>query len=303
MDFNGLDLNLLVAFDALMRERHVSRAAVRVGVSQPAMSAALARLRKHFSDVLFRRTGDGLMPTPRASELAETIGPVLIELGSLLIQTPEFDAQAATRTFSLGLSDYPAFVLLPELLAELERSAPNVSLRVHSFTNRDQAVDLLDSGTIDLAIGVPPTQQESRILTRPILTDEFITLLRKDNPVALRNLDLEAFLTLNHVLVSPEGDNHGLVDQVLASQGLKRRLGLTLPQMFTVPEIISQTDMAATLLSRVALYAASRNQLQMFMPPVSLPIMEFHLIWHRHNDNHSAQRWLRDTIEAVATRV
>jgi DNA-binding transcriptional LysR family regulator len=180
MDFNGVDLNLLAAFNALMQERNVTRAAARMDISQPAMSAALARLRRLFGDRLFQRSATGLLPTPRANELAEPVFDVLQRVGALLAPEQHFDSAKAALRFGVGVSEYPAFVLLPNLLGALLREAPGIDVDVHAFSARDEAVALLDAGKIDLAIGVAPTLQESRILSRPILHDEFVTLVRRD---------------------------------------------------------------------------------------------------------------------------
>jgi DNA-binding transcriptional LysR family regulator len=300
MDFHGIDLNLLAAFDALMAERNVTRAAARVGVSQPAMSAALSRLRKLFGDPLFLRSAAGLLPTPRSRDLSEPISQALRQIESALVGKPVFVPAEASLTFTLGLSDYPAFVLLPALARALEEQAPGVSLSVRAFSARDSAVDLLDAGTIDAAVGVPPTQPESRIFTRTILSDEFVTILRRDHPAARRGMDMKTFLALKHVLVSPEGDRHGLVDEALAKLGKHRTLALTLPQMFAAPAIVAQTDATATVMKRVALNSAARRRLVLFPPPVKLPVIDFDLIWHRRNDGHPGQQWLRELVASLA---
>ncbi|HEX7386535.1 MAG TPA: LysR family transcriptional regulator [Castellaniella sp.] len=296
MNFHGIDMNLLVAFDALMNERNVTRAATQVGVSQPAMSAALSRLRKFFGDPLFLRGTGGLLPTARARDLSEPIAQALRQIESTLVKEPQFLPEKASLTFKLGLSDYPAFVLLPSLLQALGKEAPGVSLDVHAFNDRDHAVDLLDAGAIDAAIGVPPTHSDRRILTRPILQDEFVTIVASDHPAARRGMSMETYLALPHVLVSPEGERHGLVDQALAQQGKKRRLGLTLPQMFAVPAIVARTSMTATVMKRVALHSPVGRKLVLFPPPISLPEVVFGLIWHRRNDSHPAQAWLREFV-------
>jgi DNA-binding transcriptional LysR family regulator len=300
MDFHGIDLNLLAAFDALMSERNVTRAATQVGVSQPAMSAALSRLRKLFGDPLFLRSAGGLLPTPRARELAEPISKALRQIEATLVRKPEFVPGDATLAVNLGLSDYPAFVLLPALLEALAQQAPGVSINVHAFNDRDHAVDLLDAGAIDAAIGVTPTQPEGRILTRPILRDEFVTIIASRHPAARRGMNMKTYLSLPHVLVSPEGQRHGLVDQALAQQGKERKLALTLPQMFAVPAVVARTNMTATVMKRIALSSPAGRKLALFPPPVTLPEIVFHLIWHRRSDGNPAQRWLRDLIEAVA---
>jgi DNA-binding transcriptional LysR family regulator len=300
MDFHGIDLNLLVAFDALMREQNVTRAAVQVGVSQPAMSAALARLRKLIGDPLFLRSADGLRPTPRARDLAEPIAHALREIEATLVRMPAFVPEEASLTFNLGLSDYPAFVVLPALMAALAEQAPGISVNVHAFGGRDEAVDLLDAGVIDAAIGVPPTRADGRIKTRPVLRDEFVTIIAKDHPAARRGMNMRTYLSLSHVLASPEGDRHGLVDQALAQQGKTRKLALTLPQMFALPSTVARTQLTATVMKRVALASPASQRLVMFAPPLALPEIVMHLIWHRRGDRHAAQTWVRGLIEDVS---
>ena len=303
MDFQGIDLNLLAAFDALMSERNVTRAAARVRVSQPAMSAALSRLRKLFADPLFLRSARGLLPTPRARELAEPLSQALRQIEAVLVKKPEFVPANASLTLTLGLSDYPAFVLLPALARALAERAPSVSLSVHSFNDRDHAVNLLDAGKVDCAIGVAPTYPDGRIMTLPILEDEFVTILGSQHPAARRRMDMKTFLSLEHVLVSPEGERHGHVDQVLAQRGKRRTLALTLPQMFAAPIIVASTRMTATVMKRVALTSPASRKLVFFPPPVPLPAMVFNLIWHRRTDSHPAQRWFRELIASVAAKL
>ncbi|KQX00183.1 LysR family transcriptional regulator [Massilia sp. Root418] len=296
MDFNGVDLNLLAAFNALMQERNVTRAAARVNVSQPAMSAALARLRTLLGDRLFQRSTGGLLPTPRAYEVAEPIARALLQIETVFAPAAQFAPHSAALTFTVGVSEYPAFVLLPQLLGALAQEAPGVRVEVQAFTGRDEAVALLDAGKVDVAIGVAPTVQESRILSRELLRDRFVTLVASGQRRAHKKMDLDAYLALGHVLVSPEGNRHGLVDQVLAERGLKRDVRLTLPHMFAVPAILRQTGYTATLLRRVALHSAQAGELLMLPPPVPLPDIAFHMIWHRRNDSQAAQRWLRDLM-------
>ena len=300
MDFHGIDLNLLVAFDALMSERNVTRAAIQVGVSQPAMSAALSRLRALLGDPLFQRSADGLLPTPRARDLAAPIAQALQQIEAAMVRQPAFHPETASLTFRLGLQDYPTLVLLPALLEGLEKSMPGVSLNVLAFNDRDAAVDLLDAGLIDVAIGVLPGNTDGRILTRQLLRDEFVTIVSTDPLAARRAMDLASYVDLQHILVSPEGQLHGLVDQALAQQGLKRKLALTLPQLFAVPAVVSRTKMAATILKRVALQAQASHGLMLFAPPLALPEIVFHLIWHRRSDSHPAQRWFRAFIAEQA---
>jgi DNA-binding transcriptional LysR family regulator len=300
MDFHGIDLNLLAAFDALMSERNVTRAATQVGVSQPAMSAALSRLRTLLGDPLFLRSADGLLPTPRARELAGPISQALRQIEATLVKKPAFVPSEATLAFNLGLSDYPAFVLLPSLMEALGERAPGIAINVHAFNDRDHAVDLLDAGAIDAAIGVPPTHPEGRILTRPILCDEFVTIVASHHSAARRGMNMKTYLSLPHVLASPEGQRYGLVDQALAQQGKQRTLALTLPQMFALPAVVARTGMIATVMKRVALHSSAGRKLALFPPPMPLPEIVFHVIWHRRSEGNPAQQWLRALIESVA---
>jgi len=300
MDFHGIDLNLLVAFNALMNERNVTRAATQVGVSQPAMSAALSRLRNLIGDPLFQRGSAGLIPTPRARDLALPVAAALRQIELAMVSPPVFEPTKASVTFKLGLQDYPTLVLLPALLEALEGTLPGLSVNVHAFNDRDDAVDLLDAGVIDAAIGVAPMHTDARILTRPLLRDDFVTIVSSDSPAAHSPMDLDTYLGLQHVLVSPEGQLHGLVDQTLAQQGKQRKLALTLPQIFAVPAVVARTKMAATILKRAALHAQASHRLTLFPPPVALPEIVFHLIWHRRSDSHPAQLWFRDFIERHA---
>jgi len=296
MDFHGIDLNLLVAFDALMSERNVTRAATRVGVSQPAMSAALSRLRNLLGDPLFQRSSAGLVPTARARDLAQPVAAALHQIALAMLSQPAFEPGTASVTFKLGLQDYPTLVLLPALVDALEHATPGISLNILAYNDRDTAVDLLDAGAIDVAVGVAPGLMDARILTRPLMRDAFVTVVSADHPAASGPMDLRTYLDLRHVLVSPEGQLHGLVDQTLAQQGKQRKLALTVPQLFSVPAVIARTQMAATILERAAIQAQASHRLVMVPPPLALPDITFHLIWHRRSDSNPAQQWFREFI-------
>lgn len=300
MDLHGVDLNLLVAFDALMTERSVTRAGARVGRSQPAMSAALGRLRALLKDELFVRAPDGLHPTPRALDLAGPLGQALESIQRTLDYTQVFEPRASSATFRLGLSDHPAFALLPRLAARLREVAPLVSLKVTSFTARDDAVALLDAGAADLTIGVPPSLPPGgRILSLPLWEERFVCILRRGHPAADRPLDLPAFLALSHLLVSPENDRFGVVDAVLAKRGLRRRLALTLPQMYAAPVLVARSDMIATVMAGVVRASGHEDALAVLPPPLDLPAARFVLSWHRRNDVHPAERWLREVVASL----
>ncbi len=300
MDLHGIDLNLLVAFDALMAERSVTRAGARIGRTQPAVSAALSRLRSLLRDELFVRGPRGLQPTPRALDLAEPLSRALADIQHTLEFTQAFDPQSSTATFSLGLSEHPTFVLLPHLVERLQETAPAITLRVRSFTARDEAVTMLDAGSVDLTVSVPPTTATGRVLTRPLFDEQFVCIVRSGHKAAGTPLDIETFLGLSHLLVSPEGDRFGFVDAVLARQGLKRRLAVTLPHMHAVPALIARSNMISTVMSGVVSASGHADELCVLNPPFDLDPAPFVMAWHRRNDTHPAQRWFRDCVASLS---
>lgn len=300
MDLQGIDLNLLVAFDALMAERSVTRAGTRIGRTQPAMSAALARLRALLRDDLFVRSPDGLQPTPRALDLAEPLSRALGQIQETLAFTQAFDPASSTASVTLGLAEHPAFVLLPRLMAALHGAAPGITVHVRGFTARDDAIALLDDGAIDMAVGVPPTPM-GRIVTRPLFEERFVCVVRRGHPAAREPLTIERFLALSHLLVSPENDRFGLVDAALQKQGLKRRLGLTLPQLYAAPPLVAQSDLIATLMAGVVAASGHAADLAVLPLPVEVAPVPYALSWHRRNEAHPAQRWFRDFVVQQAS--
>lgn len=301
MDLHGIDLNLLVAFDALMKERSVTKAGIRIGRTQPAMSAALSRLRGLLKDELLVRGPQGLQPTPRALDLAEPLSRALADIQRTLDFTQAFDPSTSSAAFTIGLSDHPTFALLPQLVTLLAKAAPNATLNVTNFSARDDAIDLLDAGEVDVTVGVPATKA-GRILTQPLFEERFVCIVGKDHPAAGNTLDLDAFLALPHLLVSPENERFGHVDAALAKKGLQRRLTLTLPNMYAAPLLIARSDMIATLMAGVVKASGHADELAILEPPITLDPISFVMSWHRRNDVHPAQRWFRNCVAEAALR-
>lgn len=299
MDIGGFDLNLLKAFDALYAERHVTRAGLRIGLSQSAMSGALTRLRELFEDELFVRTPSGMQPTPRADDLAGPVSDAL-RLVRGALQSDRFDPATADRAFTIAMTDYAAFVLLPPLLARLSVEAPRIDVRVSGMFGRNEAIERLDSGEANLAIGFP-VEASARILMRPLFQEGFACVARRGHPAFADGASLETFAAAPHLLVSPEGDRSGLVDHKLAALGLERRVVLSLPQFVVAPFVIAETDLVATLASRVARrFAATGIGIAMHEPPIELPCWPLAMMWHRRADAHAATLWLRDIIAEIA---
>jgi DNA-binding transcriptional LysR family regulator len=295
MDLHGIDLNLLVAFDALSAERNVTRAGKRIGRTQPAMSAALTRLRTLLQDELFVRSANGLQPTPRAIELA---GPISIALGEIqrtLEFTQGFDPARSTMSFSLGLSDHAQSVVLPRLLSIVSKRAPDVDLKIHGYSGRDDAIRILDAGDADMVVGIPPTQT-ARILSARLFQERLVCILRKDHPAANRPLDAESFLALGHVVASPDNEGIDVADGALSHKGWTRRAAVTIPNMAMVPQLVIASDLIGTVMESVAVNSAHADRLAVLDFPLQLNPVPFMLSWHRRNDAHPAQRWLRTCL-------
>lgn len=299
MDIEGFDLNLLVAFDALMAERHVTRAASRIGISQPAMSAALARLRKATGDQLFVRSSHGLAPTPRASDLALPLRQALETVRTALHLEPAFDSATSNHVFTLALADHPAYLLLPRLAAKLSVDAPSVDLRARSFVDRRDAITLLDSGDIDLAIGVSPGN-ETRILHHPLFEEQFVGIARAGSPACSSFDTMDAFVAATHVLVSPEGDDKGVVDIALAEIDRARRVGISVAHPYIAPMVVAETDRIATVMFGVAANCSVAERISIHPLPIQVAPVTFHLLWNRRTDAHAAHRWLRSVLIELA---
>jgi DNA-binding transcriptional LysR family regulator len=240
MDIRAVDLNLLKAFDALMNERAVTRAAGRIGLSQPAMSHALARLRALFADDLFVRTPTNMEPTARAREIAPLIAAAIERIEAALNLGVGFDPARSAAVFTAGMAEYAEVALVGRLARNFAEHAANATLRLTPATGH-HAIEQLDRGEIDLAVAhLPnvPTHIDSMVLLR----DPFVVVARKGHPITAQPLSLEAYAAQNHVLVSPRGDTSGALDGILVDFGLKRRIALLVATYLAVPAALAGSD-------------------------------------------------------------
>ncbi|MBL9016363.1 MAG: LysR family transcriptional regulator [Myxococcales bacterium] len=298
----GVDLNLVLALDALLAERHVTRAAGRLGITQSAASHALARLRDLFGDPLLVRGPRGAMiPTPRAEALGPQVHRVLVELAGVL-RGEGFDPATARRVFRIGAGDYAEVVLLPKLIERVSRLAPGIELWVHPFGEHGDAE--LAAGTLDVVLAPPRGGARGAGGYEKVLFGErFTCILRADHPLAGGRLTLPRYCAAAHVLVAPRGTPGSLVDTALAEQGRSRRIALAVPHFLVVPYIVAGSDLVATLASRVAALFTETLGLVSMPPPVELPGFQIALAWHERNHHDAAHRWLRDQLLAVAGEV
>lgn len=300
LPLSSVDLNLLVVLRALLNERHVTRAASRVGLSQSATSHALARLRELYGDPLLVRTGSELTLTPRALRLLPTLERGLSELQAALDGEPAFDPSSAQRRFTIGMADYMQAVVIGPLLVRLASDAPNIDLDIVTFPNLEEQ---LEAGTIDLALTVVAPHPTRALSSQQIFEDDFSCMVRKDHPILKKKLTLERYVELSHLVVAPSGTPGSIVDTELGRRGLTRRIALRVSNFLIAPIVVSETDFINTMPTRLARAAAKRYPLKLVPPPLPLPRFALISLWHPRLDKDPAQRWLRELVASVGKAV
>jgi DNA-binding transcriptional LysR family regulator len=292
----AIDLNLLVLLRALLRERHVTRAASLVGLSQSAASHALSRLRELYGDPLLVRSGRALVLTPRAQRLLPALERGLSDLRATVDAEPAFEPRTARRSFRVGMADYGQAFMLGALLRALEREAPGIDLTVLNFPNLEQ---LTMSGGIELALHVTDIDP-APLLSERLFDDDFVCLVRRGHPLVKSRLRLERYVQLEHVVVAPSGQAGSLVDTELAKRGLSRRVGLCVSNFLVAPIVVSETDYISTMPRRLALQLVKRYPLRLLPTPLPLPRFAFSLLWHPRLDHDPAHLWLRQLIAKIS---
>lgn len=294
MNLRSVDLNLLVALEALLRERSVTRAAKAVGLTQPAMSNALARLRDLLGDPLLVRSPDGMQPTPRAEALAGPLASALGQIEADVLRPAAFTPEACDLTFRVATQDYEQLVLLPPLTERLARVAPRV--RLEFSTPRDRLpVDDLASGRIDLMIGVH-AQAHAGLFRAPLLHDKFLCVMHDKHPEAKARLTLARYAALEHLLISPYGGMSGYVDDALKEHGLTRTVKVAVPHFALAPFVLMNSSYILTLPERTAQLFARHLPLKLIKPPLEIPGFTEHLYWHERTNKDPAHRWLRQLL-------
>jgi DNA-binding transcriptional LysR family regulator len=316
----GFDLNLLVAFDALARERSVTRAAARLGVTQSAVSHALRRLRELLGDPLLVRSGNGMALTPHAESLVVPVRGGLITLSRALSGPAEFEPGRARRGFVLASIDLFDVLVVPALLARVRREAPGIDLSVVAAGDRRLA-EPLATGEVDAAI-VPQQQapqgtaqaEAGGLIRKTLFRDRFVCLLRADHPAlavarkrgrgaAQKGLSLETYLACSHALISSSATGRGLVDERLAAQGRTRRIALRIPHFYSALAIVAQSDLVLTGPEALVSLAAPEMNVVALPVPIELPDPCINLVWHERFGNDPGHRWLRELTAEVARGV
>jgi len=293
-----IDVGLLRAFEAVLAERHITRAARRLNVTQSAVSNSLARLRRLFDDELFVRTPDGMQPTDTALSIAEPVAAALDAIRTALAVKLPFDPAGDEATFTLGLSEYAEMVLVPPLVALLGRTAPGIRLVVR-HVERGDGLKLLDDGLIDLTAGVLPAPRP-HMLAETLAHDDMATLMRRGHPAA-DALDLPVYLAHDHLLVSASGATVGAIDRLLEAEGRSRRLVAVVGHLSVVPAILRGSDLLCTLAGRLVRELAANHDLAWAPTPLPLRPLKLSMIWHRRQDRQPAHIWLRDQLRRTSS--
>jgi DNA-binding transcriptional LysR family regulator len=291
-----LDLNLLRTLQALLAERHVGRAARRLGTSQPAMSRALAKLRITFADELLVRVGQAMQPTPRALELRGPVEEVLSRVEELLVGT-RFDPATATGTIRIAALDILTYMLVPKVLKVLALEAPQLDLQIVQWSHRWR--EHLESGDVDITVG-QPAGKEPGIYSQLLVRNSWACVLRRGHPALAKPWTRQRFAQLSHLLIDVSGKGGGQVDAALAQHGLKRRVGLRMPYVVLSPLIVAETDLVLTTARWLAETMAAKHPLVVKTTPVELAPVDLPMVWHERTHRDPRQRWLRELLKRVA---
>ena len=295
MKLSRIDLNLLLVFHHLLREKRVSAVAAALGMSQPAVSSALGRLRTSLGDELFLRTQGGMAPTPYALQLAEPVALALDGLQEALNVRASFDPATSQRSFTLAMTDVGEMYFLPVLVDALAAAAPGVTLQVVSVTQASLKDDMA-SGRVDLALGLLP-QLQAGFFQQALFHQAYVCLMRQGHPLAAPQvLSLQAFAQAQHVRVIAAGTGHGRVDAALERQGLQRQFRLTVPHYVALGDVLGHSDLIATVPERFAKRVIGPYGLCTRALPLAVDSSAIHQFWHGRLHKDPGHQWLRGLV-------
>jgi DNA-binding transcriptional LysR family regulator len=298
VDLSNVNLNLLVALDALLHEKSVTAAASRAHVTPSAMSHSLAELREILGDELLVRAGRGMTLTPRAESLLVPLHRILVEVEHIVRGGDVFDPRAASRHFVIAAPDFLATLLLPSLLDAVRRDAPNVTLEIVPSVRRGNAW-LLETGEIDLALGAIVADAPG-IRRMDLCTEGFACAVRRDHPTVRGPLTRETYAATPHLLITLGDDRRPTwIDEALAREGLSRRIAARVRYFMTAPLVVARSDLLVTGPSMLLRYFAELVPLRILEPPIALPTYPEEAYWHARFDGDPAHRWLRELLAST----
>lgn len=298
-ELRNFDLNLLVAFNHLLEERSVSRAAQKMFISQSAMSHVLQRLRQQLDDPVLVKTPQGMRPTPRALALVEPIAALLAEVEQVIRSSKEFSPETTQRRFTIATNDYVEFCLLPPLMKKVSREAPNIE--IHLVQTQGSLGAAAEAADVDLVIGFDVILDQVPYLHRERLyTDRIVSLVRRGHPdFSHGEISLEQFIAAKHMLMSRREAGTGLIDDWLEARGLARKVSLVVPNFLSAPWIVSGTDLVFSLPLRIAEHFVRLAPLEIVPIPIEFPTYDLLMVWHSLQDREPAHAWLRQAIVSI----
>jgi DNA-binding transcriptional LysR family regulator len=292
------DLNLLPIAFALYDELSVSRAARLLGMSQPAVSMALRRMRETFDDPLFIRVANGIAPTPRAHAIVRQARPLVERLNESLLKGASFDPATSTRTITLAMTDVGEMAFLADIHDQLRTRAPQCAIRSVSVSATQLAHDL-EKGEIDLAVGYFPSLALKNFRSRRVRIHQFACLMRAGHPLAKR-LTPADFVAAEHLVIRADGRSQEVLERFLERRRIRRKVAIVTPHFLAVPFILERTNLIATMPYAVASqFVSLAPRLAIVQPPYEIPGFDLKLHWHRRFDNEPRSRWLREQMTAV----
>ena len=291
MQLQQMDMNLFLVLDAIYNERNLTRAAEQLHITQPAVSNALARLRRTLDDPLFTRTPSGMTPTPLTESIMPRVQQALALLGTSLTEQRQFDPATASKTLRLSMNDMAETLMLPRLLERLQVQAPGITVESY-YVPRDQLVKELAANTLDFGLDIP-LATATQLNQQRLINDRYLCMLRADHPLAEQaSLTLEQYLQLEHIHVSSRRSGPGLVDIALNKLGRRRSIKLRVQHYRVAPLVVMRTDLALTVPASLA----NQYPARLFELPFQIPQMDWHLLWHRTQHDDPANKWLREQL-------
>ena len=291
MNLKETDLNLFIAFDVIYTEKNLTKAGQVLGITQPAVSNALSRLRELFGDDLFIRTSKGMIPTPVANQIIKDVRSALSLIQNTISETEKFDPSIAEMTFKISIGDSSEYRLLPLLIKELAEIAPKIKVETY-LTPRKDAPRELASGTIDFSID-PPVHSDPHLRHEKIYEEDYVMIVRKDHPILnLKEITIEDYLKLSHIHISNRKTGLGHVDMALYRLGLSRDISLRAQHFLVAPYIVEQSDLAITTTKG---FAVDRDLAWRELPFEIEPLI-LHLYWHEAKDSDPSTKWMKDLM-------
>jgi DNA-binding transcriptional LysR family regulator len=297
----SIDLNLLSVLVTVFEQGSVSRAATRLGMSQSAVSTALARLRGVYADPLFNRVGHGMEPTARMRAMIEPLREALSRVAGTLASEQVFDPRTTGQTFTFAMTDLGEMVFMPKILRHIRAAAPRAVVRAVA-ASAAQIERGLESGEIDLAVGYFPDLREKAFLEKHLFFHHFVCLLRAGHPISAGTLSLEQFLGLEHAVVRGAGRTNEIFERFLRAKKIHRRVVLETPHFLSIPSIIAQSDLVVTVPHAVGAFVTHEHMsIRIALPPVRTPKIDLKFHWHRNFQRDPKNRWLRELVARLFT--